>query len=133
MPEEVTLEEQYARFRHASNQWYYAFVLVPAALLELSAPPEARNSIKSAEYDADGNVIDGTQVYKNMHEYLAARPLVNESGSEALVLLNEALAPRMTGVTVHDLAFWDEHLQAYGLGSEAWLTIEEMKELEDFS
>lgn len=122
----------YERFKHSSNPWLYAFVVAPVELLGTEVVPESRNALKTAEYDEEGQIIEGTQVYKTIEEYLSLPPRISNDGTKCLVLLNESLAPRMTGVTEADLEFWDANLKQYGLGSDVWLTIDEANSLADF-
>jgi hypothetical protein len=124
----------YEKFKHPNNPYLYAWVVAPVSFLDMPTPVEARNSgtyevsvtLDDEGLESETRELIGTKLIK---DYLALLPQISNDGSLALCLLCEALDPRMTGVTEEDLAFWDEQLEAYGLGSDVWLTLEERNEL----
>lgn len=104
----------YEEFINPDNGYLYVWVEGPAALLDLEIPVEAQNSTKP----------DGSQ--KTAREYLTLEPLISMDGTKAIILLNEILETRRTGVTEENIALWDAYLTPLGLGYATgnWMGLE---------
>ena len=94
----------YEEFINPDNGYLYVWVEGPVALLDMEIPVEAQNSTKP----------DGSQ--KTAREYLTLEPHISRDGTKAIILLNEMLEPRRTGVTEENIAEWDTFLTPLGLG-----------------
>lgn len=94
----------YEEFINPDNGYLYVWVEGPVELLDMEIPVEAQNSTKP----------DGSQ--KTAREYLTIEPYISRDGTKAIILLNEILEPRRTGVTEENIALWDAYLTPLGLG-----------------
>lgn len=107
----------YEEFTNPDNGYLYVFVEGAVETLDVEIPSEAAESKRS----------DGTQ--KTAREYLTLDPMISKDGKTAIILLNEMLEPRRTGVVEENIAKWDKFLTPLGLGHATgkWMGIDSAK------